>query len=357
MSGENDYEPEPGTFDDYEDASDDRALAAPERNAIVKRSFEGISTLMQNAATQALTAKATADINARWMIAMHRPRAIEVVEERLLHECKRAGFAAAAMYSVPRGKAKVTGLTIRFAEAALLAMGNLGCEAMTLYDSDTERLIRVTVTDYETNAGWARDITVAKTKEVRELKQGQRALGERVNSYGDTVYRVEATDDDVAVKEAAAISKASRTGILRLVPGWLLAKCREQIDKTTRNRAAEDPDGERSKMFGEFGKLGLKASWLVEWLGHSVDVATPDEIADLRQLYRAIREKEITPAAAMAARKGEPEGRPAGSGVAASAVRRGQRKSDQGAQPLSEEDEIRRQEAETARRERSGQPT
>lgn len=310
----------------------------PGRNAIVRRSFDGVSTLMQNAATQALTAKATAEINARWMIAMHRPRAMEVVRERLLRECKRPGFAATAIYSVPRGKGKVQGLTIRFAEAAMVAMGNLGCEAMTLYDSDTERVVRVSVTDYEGNSAWSKDVTVPKTKEVRELRNGQRALSQRENSYGDTVYRVEATDDDVAVKEAALISKASRTGILRLVPGYLLAQCREQIDATVRSRAKEDPDGERQRMVDEFGKIGLKATWLVEWLGHSVEDATPDEIADLRQLYRAIREKEIAPTAAMAARKGDTESRPVG--VAAAAVTRGDRKrrseTSQGGMPSDE---------------------
>jgi hypothetical protein len=331
---------------DYEDPRDggpDDSPTAPERNAMVKRSFDGVAVLSQNAATQALTAKATADINARWMIAMHRPRAMEVVRERLLRECKRPGFAATALYSVPRGKGKVTGLTIRFAEAALVAMGNLGCEAVTLYDSDTERVVRIAVTDYEGNAAWSKDITISKTKEVRELRNGQRAMSERVNSYGDVVYRVEATEDDVAVKEAAAISKASRTGILRLVPGWLLSECRDQVDKTTRSKAAEDPDGERRRMLDEFAKLGLKATWLVDWLGHTVDEATPDEIADLRQLYRAIREKEITPAAAMAERKGEPAGKPAS--VAASAVtRRNRREPPAGAKapgddrPLTEEE-------------------
>jgi hypothetical protein len=311
MSG--DQYDEPGSYDDYEEPEQ-----GPERNAIVKRSFEGMTSFTQNAATQALTAKATADINARWMIAMHRPRAMEVVRERLLNECRRPGFAAGAMYSVPRGGGRVTGLTIRFAEAALVAMGNLGCEAQTLYDSDMERVIRVSVTDYEGNSAWSRDITVPKTKETKSLKQGERPISERINSSGQTTYKVEATDDDVATKEASAISKASRTGILRLVPGWLLAECKQTIEQTARNKTAADPDGERRRMMDEFAKLGLKASWLVDWLGHTVDSATPDEILELRQLYRAIREKETTPAAAMAQRRGEPSAN--GGGVAASAV-------------------------------------
>lgn len=346
MSGDNDYEASP-----YDDDAEEQSLVAPERNQIVKRSFEGVSTLMQNAATQALTAKATADINARWMIARHCPRDIVVVRQNLQVECDRPGFASKAIYEVPRAGGKVSGMTIRFAEAAMAAYGNMSCEAMTLYDDDDQRLVRVTVTDYQTSVTWSRDITVPKTKEVKELK-GQRAISQRLNSYGDPVYKVEATDDDVAVKEAALISKASRTGILRIVPAWLTAEMRVRCEQTQRNRAAKDPDEYRRRTADAYASLGIKATWLTEYLGKALDQATPDELTELERLYRAIKEKEITPAAAMAARKGEPEGKPAS--VAASAVRRGNGNRKPATTELSEEDLIKLQEAEAARREGGG---
>lgn len=337
-------------FDAYDDDRDEQALApaTPERNAIVKRSFEGVATLMQNAATQALTAKATADINARWMIAMHRPRNIELVRQNLLIECDRPGFASKAIYEVPRAGGRVSGMTIRFAEAAMAEFGNMGCEAMTLYDDDEQRVVRVTVTNYETSVTWSRDITIPKTKEVRELKPGQKPISERVNSSGFVVYKVEATDDDVATKEAAMISKAARTNILRAIPGWLVAQCRARCEATQKKKATEDPDAYRRKAVDAFASLGLKVTWLTEYLGKPLDQALPEELAELERLYRAIKEKEITAAAAMAARKGEPEGKPAS--VAASAVRRGNGNRKPSEQ-LSEEDEIRRQEAEQARKE------
>lgn len=345
MSGDDD---EYGDRDAYDDDRDDaQAMTAPERNQIVKRSFEGVSTLMQNAATQAMTAKATADINARWMIAMHRPRDIELVRQNLLTECDRPGFASKAIYEVPRAGGRVSGMTIRFAEAAMAAMGNMGCEAMTLYDDDDQRVVRVTVTNYESSVTWSRDITIPKTKEVRELKHGQRAISERLNSSGQVVYKVEATDDDVATKEAAMISKAARTNILRATPGWLIADCRKRCEATQKKKAAEDPDSYRRKAVDAFASLGLKVTWLVEYLGKPLDQALPEELAELERLYRAIKEKETTAAAAMTARRGDPEGKTAG--VAASAVRRGQRKPEPPAQE-SEEDIIRRQEAEEARR-------
>lgn len=304
-------------FDDDRDAPDDFD-AEPQKNQLVRRSFEGVSTLMNNAATQALTAKATADINARWMIAMHRPRHLMDVRDALLRECATPGFAAKAMYSVPRGGASVTGLSIRFAEAAMVAMGNMGVEAMTLYDSDTERTVRVTVTDFEVNAAWSRDLTVRKTKEVK--RRPASFISERTNSYGDPVWTVEATDDDVTTKEASAISKASRTGILRLVPAWLLADCQAKIQAVMRDKAAADPRAEMRKVCDEFGKLNARPSWIEEWLGHPIDQATPAEIVELRQLYVGIRDGHTSLNAALSARKGGDDNRPAG--VAASAVSR-----------------------------------
>jgi hypothetical protein len=303
---------------DFEEQSDDQ----PRANQLVRRSFEGVATLMNNAATQALTAKATADINARWMIAMHRPRQLMDVRQDMLKECSRPKFAASAIYAVPRGKTMIRGLSIRFAEAVMKAMGNMGAEAQTLYDSEEERTVRVTVTDFEGNTAWSRDLTIKKTKEIRFLKSGQKPLRQRANSFGDTVYIVEATDDDVTVKEAAQISKASRTGILRLVPAWLLSECQERCEQTMANKAAIDPDAERRKVFDAFSGLNVKPSWLSEWLGHPLDQATPAEIVLLQQLYRAIRDGETTPDDAMKARKAQaekPKTEPQTGGVAAAA--------------------------------------
>lgn len=310
---------EPDAYDDGSDYDSNTALAAPERNQLVKRSLDGVATLMQNAATQALTAKATADINARWMIAMHRPRDMDEVRQTLLTECKRPGFAAKSIYEVPRGGTKIRGLTIRFAEEAMRAMGNMDVEAVTLYDDDEERVVRVRATDYQRNASWSRDLTIKKTKETKQLKHGERAISERINSSGQVVYKVEATDDDVVTKESAAISKAARTAILRIIPGWLVEQCRVACDQTQRDRAAKDPDDYRRRAIDAFAAIGIKVAWLVEWLGKPLEQALPEELVELERLFRAIKEKETTAVEAMRQRKGEPD-KPAS--VAASAVSR-----------------------------------
>lgn len=266
----------------------------PKANQLSRRDFGGVSLAHENAATQALIAKSTAEIQARWIMAMRRPRDMNDVRQNVLKECRRPGFAKVAIYEVPRGQTKIRGLSIRFAEVVMRCMTNMSCEAQTIYDSDEERIVRITVTDFETNVTWPKDITVKKTVERKFLKRGQRPIRERENSYGDKVFIVEATDDDVVTKEAAMVSKAARTLILRVIPGHLQD---EALQLCMQLRLAEDkanPDAAKNQIFDAYAALGIMPSELESYLGKAAERITPDDIGELRSLYTAIRDGEIT---------------------------------------------------------------
>src|ERR1051325_3623418 len=97
----------------------------PKTNQLMRREFAGIALASEGPATQALVAKATADIQARWVMALRRPRNLDDVRQDIIKECKRPGFAKVAIYSVPRAGTQIKGLSIRFAEVAMRCMGNL----------------------------------------------------------------------------------------------------------------------------------------------------------------------------------------------------------------------------------------
>src|SRR5882672_918375 len=106
-----------------------------------------------------LAAQAKATIEARYLVAMKKPRDLDTVRERLLKECKRPGFAKVARYNKPIGKG-VQGPSIRFAEAAIRCMTNISVDSAAIYDDPEKRIIRVTVVDFESNVPWSQDITV-----------------------------------------------------------------------------------------------------------------------------------------------------------------------------------------------------
>jgi hypothetical protein len=273
----------------------------PEANQLVRKDFGGTSISRDSAATAALTAKARADIEARWTMALHRPRNPDQVRTMLLKECRRPGFAASAIYRKPIGDG-VEGLSIRFAEAAARCFGNIAMEVTQIYDDPGTRVMRVSATDLESNVTWPQDVTVSKTVERKFLRKGQLAITSRTNSYGDIVHIVEASDDDLLNKQGALVSKALRTCILRIIPGDIQDEAYDVCNAILKDTAAKDPDAARKAVCDAFSEQGIQPTNLEEWLGHKLDVATPMEIEQLRRLFVAIRDGEATWPEALAAR-------------------------------------------------------
>jgi hypothetical protein len=251
-------------------------------------------------AISAVAAQARAMVEARFVMALHRPRDLDAVRVRLLKECKRPGFAEAARYRRPAGREQndagdwvekiIEGPSIRFAEAAIRNMGNLDVQSPTIYDDDDKRIVRVSVTDLETNATYSRDITLEKVTEQRKLRKGQKPVGQRTNSYGDTVYLVPATESQIKLKQDAEISKSIRTLGLRLLPGDVLDECMRLCVATKEAGIRADPEAARKRMIDGFVEIGVSPDELKAYLGHDLGSCSPNEIGDLRDLYLAIKD-------------------------------------------------------------------
>lgn len=263
-------------------------------NAIVRKDFGGsqIQTVGETAA-MAVAAQAKAAIEARWLVATHQPRNMEQVRQDLLRECQRPSFAEAAIYRKPIG-AGIEGLSIRYVEQALQAMGNVDTEVVTIYDDPDKRIVEVRVTDFQRNVGHRKQLTITKLVERKYLKKGQVPVSQRQNSAGETTYLVHASEDDLITKEAALTSKAIRTCGLRMIPGWLQDECEEIIRKTKSDEAARDPDAEKRKLLDGFGAIGVTPSELEEYLGHPLSQIVPAEIVQLRDIWKTIQAQETT---------------------------------------------------------------
>ena len=255
-------------------------------------------------AASAVATQARALVEARFTMALARPRSVDDARQRILADCKRPRFAEVAIYSLPRGGKKIEGPSIRFVEAALRSWGNADSQAQVLYEDDDKMIVRVTVTDLETNATYASEHRVSKTIERKQLARNQKSLGERTNSFGDTVYIVRATDDDLAMKLNALVSRAIRTNGLRLLPGDIVEEAMEQVRKTQQDKAAADPDAERKKIADAFAPLGVTPSMLQDDLGHPLAQSTPTELVELRAVYAGLRDGETTWKALVEQREG-----------------------------------------------------
>lgn len=253
-------------------------------------------------AASAVASKAKALVEAKYVIALQRPRSINDARAAILDACKRERFAESALYRKPVGKKQINGrweeqfidgLSIRFAETAIQAMKNICIESVTTYEDDEKRTVNISVTDLESNLSYGKDVTISKTVERRKLKDGQSALSERTNSYGDKVYIVAATEDEIANKIAAQESKVIRNSGLRLVPQDILAEAFDTIVETQEN-GGTDPAAETKKICDAFTAQNVRPAELEKYLGHTLATVSKKELIQLRAIYATIKDGEAS---------------------------------------------------------------
>lgn len=286
---------------------------------LVKEEFGARSMVRTpETASAALIAKAQAEVNALYVMALQRPRDFDVVRKKILDECRRPLFAERAIYSLPRGDKpgritgkpnRVEGLTVRFAETAIRLATNIRQQTQTTYDDEFKRIVNVSATDLEANVPYSRDIIVEKTVERRKLRDGQVALGKRLNSAGEEVFIVGCTDDELLQKEGALVSRVFRTLALRLIPADIIEEAEQVLASTKKDTRATDPTAARKRLLDSFAALGVPVDQLKAYVGHDCEHLNDDEREDLWALYSAIKEGEISWAEAFGEKTKAPEDR------------------------------------------------
>src|SRR6185437_15310379 len=122
---------------------------------------------------------ATAQIQARYTVALRNRRDIETARQEMLKECSRPSFcmpdekkngSSVAIYRVPRAGTNIEGVTVRFAEMAARAWRNLAIDITPLGEDETQRIYQMTCTDFETNTVATEIVNVPKTIERNRIK-------------------------------------------------------------------------------------------------------------------------------------------------------------------------------------------
>lgn len=263
-------------------------------------------SLYSDPSAVAAAESAKARIQSAYMIALHRPRSYDNARLKILSACRRPDFAEKVEYKKPVGNSSIVGPSIRFAELALREWGNILYENQVVYDDTLVRRIRVTVIDLESNATFGKELQITKTIE-RKSNKGREVVSERLNSYGETVYTVIATDDELQTREAALISKALRNEGLRLIPQEIIEEGIKTARETMQRQDKSDPDAARRKLIDAFASLGVMPAEIEKFLGHPLTQCQPSEFQELRTMYAAIRDGEAKWSSFM--EKDEPEKR------------------------------------------------
>lgn len=277
------------------------ALLKP-NGGLVQREEFGATEVMQirETAATAVAAREKAAVEARYVMALQRPRNIEKARQQLLKACDNPDFAESSWYKIPN---KGEGFTIRFAEEALRCFGNIYPETMTVYENEQIRIIRVTVTDLESNLSYSSEIIIQKAIERQRVREGQTVLARRMNSSGKEVFLIEATDDEVLVKQNSLRSKALRTDGLRLIPSWLKEEAKQKIFAAMDGKTKQDPDAAKRKLIDGFAEVGVRVTDLEAYLGHGLEQVSVKELVDLKKIWVAVANGEISWAEVLEARQ------------------------------------------------------
>jgi hypothetical protein len=252
-----------------------------------------LAPIVETSAT-AVAATAEAKVKARAVVALQRPRDMDLVRTKLLKDCTRPGFAAVARYSIPRGGKKIEGPTIRFAEAAARALGNLEVSVDPIYDDREKRILRVEVTDLESNHVESMPVIIDKTIERREVKAGDEVIGTRQNSMGQMVYRIAAPEGELIVKQAALTAKARRNLILSHLPGDIKEECEAKAREVVAAGTKADPDAARKRLVDSFASIGVMPDEIKRVIGHDLGSCSAAEIDELRAIYAGIASGDAT---------------------------------------------------------------
>jgi hypothetical protein len=253
----------------------------------------GLAVIEQYGELQAsaAAAKEQHEIQSAILIAKRFPRNEDQAFEKLMKACARPTFAEDAGYSFPRGnkfneetgrweKNYVTGPSVNLAREAARVWQNIRYGLDVIREDGKSRLIRGWAWDVETN------VKVSADDEFQKLIQ-------RKQKGGQTQWVVPDERDlrELTNRRGAILI---RNSILQLLPRDLIEDAQEKAKATVKDAAAKDPDAARKKLILSFSELNVTPEMLEAKLGHKLVECSPTEIADLRNIYRSIRDGNST---------------------------------------------------------------
>lgn len=264
----------------------------------------------------AMAARERAQIESMCVIAQRAPkRNWEEITNELMTFCQNDSFADEAVWERPVGREKDEetgkwvdvigqGFSIRFAEAAVAAMGHVYTASDIVSELEHSRILRTVVMDVQRNNVIVLPDAISKYQERRSVQDGDVVVNRRPNSKGDMVYTIPAPEDQVRAKMNSALSKTRRNGLLSFLPAHVKQQCWETLEETFAKALQGDKRQKTlNKIVTSFDALGVTAIMLQEFLGHAISAITDEEVNLLRGVRNQLSDKATSWADIMQAKK------------------------------------------------------
>lgn len=227
----------------------------------------------RNTQTEMMVSRQAQEVQAAMVVAKRFPRDEVDAFNRIMTSCQRKTLAERAMYEYPRGGTKVTGPSIRLAEAMAQNWGNLDFGIIELEQKNGESQVMAYAWDLETNT---RQTKIFNVPHVRGTKKGNIPLTDPRDIY------------EMVANQGA---RRLRACILGVIPGDVIDAAVEQCKKTLAE-GNEEPIIDRVrkgiKMFED--KFSVSQQMIEKYIGCKCEAFSENDMIRLNNVYRSLRD-------------------------------------------------------------------
>ena len=228
---------------------------------------------VKNTQTAMMISRQAQEVQAAMVVAKRFPRDEIDSFNRIMTSCQRKSLAERAMYEYPRGGTKVTGPSIRLAEAMAQNWGNIDFGIIELEQNNGESQVMAYAWDLETNT---RQTKIFNVPHVRGTKKGNVTLTDPRDIY------------EMVANQGA---RRLRACILGVIPGDVIDAAVEQCKKTMtegNEKPLIDRIREGVKLFEE--KFSVSQQMLEKYIGCKCEAFSENDMVRLNNVYRSLRD-------------------------------------------------------------------
>lgn len=222
-------------------------------------------------------AREQSEMQAQVFLAKQYPRKEAESYERIMKPCKRPGFAEGAIYSFPRGGARISGPSVNLVRELARSWGNIRYGVRVVAMTGDSMHIKGFAHDFESNAYVEEEVKFPK----KVLRKGGRWVE---------------TEDERDLRELknkhGAI--AVRNCLLQLLPKDVvddaMAACQKTLQKAAAGELEQDREQTLRRLVLAFSHYGVDAKMIEELLGYEIGRIDDKALAGLREIYTSIKD-------------------------------------------------------------------
>lgn len=228
------------------------------------------------------SARSTQEVMASMLAAKRFPRDEKLAIDKIMNACDRAGLAAEAIYSFPKGGSTVEGPSIRLAECIKQYWGNIDSGWRELERRGFDSIVQAYAWDKETNTRAERVFTVKQSRSKKEFGQDGKPTGKTINSP--------ITDErDIYENNANQAARRMRACILELIPGDIIEDAVVRCAQTLAIKEKVTPETIKAMLEG-FAVFGVTKAMVEERLGRKIESLQPAMMVKLRSIYKSLKD-------------------------------------------------------------------